>query len=162
MTETTLPRMEPGLTPEQYRMLMEYNQGRAEDTLVEKVGIEFTDMGFDWIEARMPVAGNLQPAGLLHGGAHVVMAETLGSMHAFLLANGKNVVGVDLNATHVRAARDGWVFGRAEVLHHGRTLISHEVKMTNEAGKLLSIVRITNMVLASRARDEALTSYRSG
>ncbi|WP_349827942.1 PaaI family thioesterase [Brevibacterium litoralis] len=148
-----LPRMEPGLTPEQYRQLLEFNTSRMDGTLMEKCGIEFLDMGYDFVEARMPVEGNRQPAGLLHGGAHVVMAETLGSMHGFLLADGRNVVGVDLNATHLRAAREGWVYGRAEVLHHGRSVMSHEVKMTNEDGKLLSIVRITNMVLASKAKN---------
>ncbi len=145
--------MEPGLSQEQYTQLMHYNQGRTVGTLVERCGIEFLRMGYDWFEARMPVEGNKQPAGLFHGGAHVVMAETLGSMHAFLLANGHNVVGVDLNATHLRPIREGWVHGRAEVLHHGRTLISHEVKMTDGEGRLLSIVRITNFILAQRSQD---------
>lgn len=153
MTAPDRPRMEPGLTPEDYRRLMEYNRGRTPGTLVERCGIEFLDMGYDWFEARMPVDGNRQPAGLFHGGAHVVLAETLGSMHSYLLANGHDVVGVDLNATHLRPIREGWVHGRAEVLHHGRTLISHEVRMTDEDGRLLSIVRITNFVLAQRARS---------
>ncbi|UVI34472.1 PaaI family thioesterase [Brevibacterium spongiae] len=121
--------------------------------LSEKMGIEFTELGHDHIVATAPVDGNRQPMGLFHGGAHVVLAESLASMHSFLISGGKNVVGVDLNATHLRAARDGIVAGRAEVLHQGRRIVSHEVKMTDEAGRLLSIVRITNMILGTEPKS---------
>ena len=120
--------------------------------LCEKMGIEFIELGHDHLRATAPVEGNRQPLGLFHGGGHVVLAESLASMHSFLLSGGKNVVGVDLNATHLRAARDGVITGRAEVLHQGRTIVSHEVKMTDEAGRLLSIVRITNMILTSEPK----------
>ncbi|TGD10179.1 PaaI family thioesterase [Brevibacterium sp. S111] len=120
--------------------------------LCEKMGIEFTELGHDHLTATAPVEGNRQPMGLFHGGGHVVLAESLASMHSFLLSGGKSVVGVDLNATHLRAARDGSVTGRAEVLHQGRTIVSHEVKMTDEAGRLLSIVRITNMILRTEPK----------
>jgi 1,4-dihydroxy-2-naphthoyl-CoA hydrolase len=120
--------------------------------LAAKMGIEFVELGHDRLMATAPVEGNRQPMGLFHGGAHVVLAESLASMHSYLLSGGKNVVGVDLNATHLRAARDGVVTGRAEVLHQGRTIVSHEVKMTDEAGRLLSIVRITNMILKTEPK----------
>ncbi|EKU47965.1 MULTISPECIES: PaaI family thioesterase [Brevibacterium] len=132
-------------------MLEQINSGGAGGGLANRMGIEFTGIGFDWMTATVPVEGNTQPMGLFHGGGHVVLAESLASMHSFLTSGGKNVVGVDLNATHLRATRGGIVTGRAEVLHRGRTLLSHEVRMTDEEDRLLSIVRITNMVLASKA-----------
>lgn len=150
------PRMSPDLTEEQYAQLLEQFGAFGSETLMARMGITMTKIGYDFAEGQMPVAGNYQPAGLLHGGAHVVLAESLASMHSFARAGGKNVVGVDLNATHVRAIRDGVVYGRAEVIHAGRTIISHEVKMTNADGKLLSIVRITNMILASQSKRPPL------
>ena len=104
------------------------------------------DRGYEFLTGSVPVEGNKQPAGLFHGGAHVALAESLASLHSFMRA-GTNVVGVDLNATHLKAARSGRVWGRAEVIHAGRTIINHEVRMTDDNGKLLSIVRITNLVL---------------
>lgn len=132
------------------QLLLEHLTAPGASTgLVERMGIEFTGLGHDFIAARVPVEGNTQPMGLFHGGAHVVLAETMASMHSVLISGGKKVVGVDLNATHVRATTSGFVTGRAEVLHQGRTIVSHEVKMTDEADRLLSIVRITNMILSS-------------
>ncbi len=132
-------------------MLEQINAGGAGGGLANRMGIVFTGIGYDWMSATVPVEGNTQPMGLFHGGGHVVLAESLASMHSFLTSGGKNVGGVDLNATHLRAMRGELVTGRAEVLHRGRTLMSHEVRMTDEEGRLLSIVRITNMILASKA-----------
>ncbi|MDN5909741.1 MAG: hotdog fold thioesterase, partial [Brevibacterium sp.] len=129
------------------KLLDQLNGTEAVGDLAAKMGIEFADLTYDHVSGTAPVEGNTQPMGLFHGGGHVVLAESLASMHSFLIAGGKNVVGVDLNATHLRAAREGTVTGRAEVLHQGRTIVSHEVKMTDDAGRLLSIVRITNMIL---------------
>ncbi|SMX74030.1 MULTISPECIES: PaaI family thioesterase [unclassified Brevibacterium] len=128
-------------------LLGQLNAPEAIGDLAAKMGIEFTELTHEHVTGHVPVKSNTQPMGLFHGGGHVVLAESLASMHSFLISGGKNVVGVDLNATHLRAARDGTVTGRAEVLHQGRTIVSHEVKMTDEAGRLLSIVRITNMIL---------------
>lgn len=118
-------------------------------TLVAKMGITITGIGWDWIEGECPVEGNLQPAGLFHGGGHVVIAETLGSSHA-AVRSGAGVVGVDLNATHLRSITEGTVYARAQVLHAGRRLFSHEVRMTDADDRLLSIVRISNMVVSAR------------
>ncbi|TSI17849.1 PaaI family thioesterase [Brevibacterium aurantiacum] len=140
-------------TEEQCRQLLgQLNAPDAVGDLAAKMGIEFTELTHDHVTGTAPVAGNTQPMGLFHGGGHVVLAESLASMHSFLISGGKNVVGVDLNATHLRAARDGTVTGRAEVLHRGRTIVSHEVKMTDAAGRLLSIVRITNMILKTEPK----------
>ena len=88
------------------------------------------------------------PAGLFHGGGYVVIAETLASMHA-AVRSGAPVVGVDLDATHLRSITSGTVYARAQVLHGGRRLFNHEVRMTDADDRLLSIVRISNMVLGS-------------
>ena len=133
-------------------LLAQLNGPEAGGALPGKMGIEFIDLAHDHVSGTAPVAGNTQPMGLFHGGGHVVLAESLASMHSFLISGGKNVVGVDLNATHLRAAREGTVTGRAEVLHQGRTIVSHEVKMTDDAGRLLSIVRITNMILKTEPK----------
>ncbi|MDN6124177.1 MAG: hotdog fold thioesterase [Brevibacterium sp.] len=134
------------------KLLDQLNGTEAVGDLAAKMGIEFADLTYDHVSGTAPVEGNTQPMGRFHGGGHVVLAESLASMHSFLIAGGKNVVGVDLNATHLRAAREGTVTGRAEVLHQGRTIVSHEVKMTDDAGRLLSIVRITNMILKTEPK----------
>ncbi len=141
-----MPMLTPDMTPEEFDAVLEKVGQIGEDTIMKRTGMELTKIGFDFAEGTMPVAGNLQPMGLFHGGGHVVLAESLASMHAFARNDGQPVVGVDLNATHVRAAREGTVHGRAEVIHAGRTIINHEVRMTTDEGKLLSIVRITNFL----------------
>lgn len=133
-----------GIPASFHPMLGEHGIG----SLVEKMGIVFTHMSPESMVATMPVAGNTQVAGLLHGGAHLVLAETLGSFAAaFHAGPGRNVVGIEINATHHRAATKGLVTGTATALHLGRTLASHEVIMTDEAGRRLSTARITNMIL---------------
>ncbi|WP_029089129.1 PaaI family thioesterase [Brevibacterium album] len=142
---SAVPRVTPESTPEDCaRMLAQFAMPAG--TLMERMGIELTGLGYDFAEASCPVEGNLQPAGLFHGGGHVVIAETLASMHS-AARTGTAVVGVDLNATHLRSITAGTVFARAEVLHGGRRLFSHEVRMTDADDRLLSIVRISNMVL---------------
>lgn len=116
--------------------------------LVVKLGIRFTHMSAELMTATMPVAGNTQVAGLLHGGAHMVLAETLGSFAAALHAGpGKRAVGIEIGATHHRGVTSGLVTGTATALHLGRTLVTHEVVMTDDAGRKLSSARITNMIL---------------
>ena len=117
------------------------------DSLMDRMGIEVVEASPDRIVATMPVAGNTQPYGLLHGGASVVLAETLGSIGAALHAGpGKAVVGLDINATHHRAARSGTVTGTATPLSLGRTLVSYEVVVTDEAGRRLCTSRITCLI----------------
>ncbi|AZI59460.1 hotdog fold thioesterase [Nakamurella antarctica] len=101
-------------------------------------------MGPDRVSGTMPVAGNTQPYGLLHGGASAVLAESLGSIHAMALAPaGKLAVGVDLNCTHHRSAREGVVTGTSSVAHAGRSTASLEVVIHNEAGKRICTARLT-------------------
>ncbi|MEH0109944.1 hotdog fold thioesterase [Tersicoccus sp. MR15.9] len=115
--------------------------------LADRMGIVFTELTADRCVATMPVEGNTQPAGLLHGGAHVVLAETLGSTAASLWAGPDAiVVGTDVNATHHRGIREGVVTGTATPLHRGRTLATYEIVMTDEQGRRLSTARITNLI----------------
>jgi 1,4-dihydroxy-2-naphthoyl-CoA hydrolase len=119
-------------------------------TLVGHLGIEMTEIGDDYIKARMPVdQRTVQPMGLLHGGASLALAETLGSVGAFLCVDPAkfNVVGLEINANHVRAVRDGWVSGTARPLHRGRTTQLWEIRITDGADKLVCISRLTLAVL---------------
>ncbi|MEJ7831973.1 MAG: hotdog fold thioesterase [Nocardioides sp.] len=112
--------------------------------LNEKMGIQLVEISPRRIVATMPVAGNTQPYGLLHGGASVVLAETLGSVGSALHAYPDRVaVGIDINATHHRAATSGTVTGVATPLHLGRTMASYEVVITDERGKRVCTSRIT-------------------
>lgn len=118
------------------------------------VGALAQKMGFEWVEftperavATMPVEGNTQPVGLMHGGAYVVLGESLGSMHANLHAgSGRLAVGIDINATHTRSATSGLVTGVCTPLHLGRSMTVHEIVVTDEEGRRCSTVRITNLI----------------
>ena len=140
MTDNTTQSPEPGTDPELVALFNTMNAS----TLGEKMGIVFTEASTERIVATMPVAGNNQPYGLLHGGASVVLAETLGSVGAALHAGeGRIAVGLDINATHHRGARSGLVTGTATPLSLGRTLASYEVVVTDEDGNRLCTSRIT-------------------
>ncbi|HEX2704829.1 MAG TPA: hotdog fold thioesterase [Candidatus Lustribacter sp.] len=113
-------------------------------TLAERMQIEYVELTPERLVARMPVAGNTQPYGLLHGGASVVLAESLGSIGAILHAGeGRVAVGIEINATHHRAAREGFVTGTARPVSVGRTLVCFEVVITDEQDRRLCTSRIT-------------------
>ena len=115
--------------------------------LAEKLGIQITSASAEKVVGTMPVVGNTQPYGLLHGGASAVLAESLGSIHAAFNAGPENiVVGVDLNCTHHRSATDGVVTGEATTLSAGRTLVSSQIRIVNEAGKPICTARLTCLV----------------
>lgn len=121
--------------------------------MVGHIGIEFTEIGDDYITARMPVDTRThQPTGLLHGGASVTLAETLGSTCAYMCVDPKRyqVVGLEINANHVRGVSEGWVTGTARPLHRGRTTQLWEIKITDPAGKLVCVSRITMAVLEKK------------
>ncbi len=125
-------------------------QKTSSETMVQHVGIEFTAVGDDFIEARMPVDDRTkQPFGLLHGGASVTLAETLGSIGAYHCIEADKVcVGLEINANHIRAARKGWVLGRATPLHIGRTTHVWEIRLSDDEGNVTCISRLTMMILA--------------
>jgi 1,4-dihydroxy-2-naphthoyl-CoA hydrolase len=122
-------------------------QGRGKGALAERMGIEFTEFTTQRCVATMPVAGNTQPVGLLHGGAYVVLGESLGSMAANMHAGpGRLAVGVDINATHTRSATSGIVTGVCTPLHLGRSMTVHEIVVSDEQGRRCSTIRITNLI----------------
>lgn len=124
---------------------------RSAGTLVEHLGIECLELGDDYIKARMPVdRRTIQPAGILHGGASVVLAETLGSLAAFLCEDPdkKHCVGLEVNANHVRSMRSGYVYGTARPIHIGSSTQLWEIKITDEQDRLVCISRLTLAVLS--------------
>ncbi len=121
------------------------------DTAVAYLGIEFLEVGDDYLKARVPVdTRTRQPAGILHGGVSVVLAETLGSCGAACAAApGQQVVGLDINANHLRSVREGWVTGVARPVHIGRSTHVWQIDMSNDQGQLTCVSRIT-MAVQSR------------
>ncbi|THG33081.1 hotdog fold thioesterase [Naasia lichenicola] len=115
--------------------------------LSRKMGIDFVELSASHSVARMPVEGNRQVVGLLHGGAHVVLGESLGSISAAIHAGpGRYAVGIEINASHSRSVTDGWVVATCEALTLGRTLTTHEIVVRDEQERRLSTIRITNML----------------
>ncbi len=122
------------------------------DTAVTHLGIEFLEMGDDFLKARVPVDHRTrQPYGLLHGGVSVLLAETLGSCGAaFSNPDGYRAVGLDINANHIKSATSGWVTGVARPVHMGRSTQVWQIDMHNDAGELTCVSRITMAILAPR------------
>ena len=119
--------------------------------LAVRMGIEFLEISPEHSVATMPVEGNRQVVGLLHGGAHVVLGESLGSISAAAHAGpGRYAVGIEINASHSRSATSGTVTATCTALSLGRTLATHEIVIRDEAGRRLSTVRMTNMLLDER------------
>ena len=120
--------------------------------LARKMGIELVTLGAELSIARMPVEGNRQVVGLLHGGAHVVLAESLGSMSSAIHAGpDKIAVGIEINATHSRSVTEGIVEATCEALVLGRTLATHQITIREDAGNRLSTVRMTNFIKDRKA-----------
>lgn len=118
-------------------------------TAAEALGIEIIELGEDFLRGRMPVdARTRQPYGLLHGGASVLLAETLGSLGGALsVGEDQRVVGIEINANHLRAAKDGHVVGTARAVHLGRSTQVWEIRVEDAAGKLVCISRLTLAVV---------------
>jgi len=142
---TTFP---PDLDPQLVERLVTSGGG----ALALKMGIEFVELSASHSVATMPVEGNTQVIGLLHGGAHVVLAESLGSVSSAIHAGpGRYAVGIEINASHSRSVTSGVVTATCTALSLGRTLATHEIVMRDETGRRLSTVRMTNMLLDQRA-----------
>jgi 1,4-dihydroxy-2-naphthoyl-CoA hydrolase len=119
--------------------------------LADKMGIKLLELSAERSVATMPVAGNTQPIGLVHGGAYVVLGESLGSTSANVHAHPNGyAVGIEINATHHKSATAGIVTGTCTAIKLGKTLTSHEIKVTDETGELLSTIRITNLIREKR------------
>ena len=129
-----------GLSVEELIAFMPEGNGRLND----KLGVQLVEISAERVVATMPVEGNTQPFGLLHGGASVALAETLGSIGSAIHAYPSRLaVGVDINATHHRAATSGIVTGVATAIHLGRTSTSYDIVITDERGKRVCTARIT-------------------
>lgn len=128
----------------------------SKNTMMEALEIEFIDAGEDFLTAKMPVNSRVhQPMGLLHGGASVALAESVGSAASIMFVNPEKqeVRGIEISANHVRSKRDGIVFGTARIVHKGRSIHLWEIKITDEQDKLISICKLTTMVLPKRHND---------
>ena len=145
LTYTTM--INPKYTVEKLNQLGANNMG-------SHIGMKFTEVGVDFLCAKMPVDHRTtQPFGLLHGGASCVLAETLGSVGSLCFVDEEkyNVVGVEINANHLRSAKNGYVYGRATLLHGGKKLHVWDIRITNEEGKLICISRLTVAILPKGA-----------
>ncbi len=134
------------ITPAQQAILDEVKQrwDGTDELLADRIGIVLTDTDPQHLVGTIPVKGNRQPYGLLHGGASAVLAETLGSIAAAMLAGPDSVaMGIELNCTHHRAATDGVVTGVCTPLHVGRTVSSFEIVLTDEGGRRTCTARLT-------------------
>lgn len=126
---------------------------QSSNTLVSQLGIEFTEIGASHLVARMPVdARTHQPLGMLHGGASVALAETLGSVAATLCVNPETqyCVGLEINANHIKSVRSGFVFGKTTPIHIGKRTQVWEIRITNEQHELVCVSRITLAVIDRR------------
>jgi 1,4-dihydroxy-2-naphthoyl-CoA hydrolase len=136
-------KLPPDLDPLLVSRIMDSHGG----DLAMKMGLEMLELSAEYSVGRMPVAGNTQVVGLLHGGAHVVLGESLGSISSAIHGGPtRYAVGIEINATHSRSVTEGWVTGTCTALVLGRTLCTHEIVMTDEHGRRLSTVRMTNML----------------
>lgn len=123
------------------------------NSILEVLGVEFTEAGDGYLVARMPVDERThQPFGILHGGASVVLAESIGSTASFLLLpdpTKQRAVGLEINANHLRSVRSGWVTGRCTAIHVGRTTHVWDIRITDDQDKLVCISRLTVAIVNS-------------
>ena len=124
--------------------------GLSKNTLMETLDIEFVDVGADFVTAKMPVNSSVyQPYGILHGGATAALAETVGSCASALFVDTKTkiVKGIELSINHLKSKKEGVVFGIAKPIHKGRTTHLWEIKIVDEEDNLISICKLTNIIL---------------
>jgi uncharacterized protein (TIGR00369 family) len=125
----------------------------SNNTLMQTLEIEYIDAGEDYLTAKMPVNSRVhQPMGLLHGGATVALAESVGSAASLLFINPEKqeVRGIEISANHLKSKREGTVFCTAKIIHKGRSIHLWELKITDEKGGMISICKLTNMILPRR------------
>lgn len=125
----------------------------CKNTLMETLSIEFIDVGADFLTAKMPVDSRVhQPMGLLHGGASVALAESVGSSATMLFLDPEKfeVRGIEISANHLKSKRSGTVFATAKIIHKGRSLHLWEIRIVDEQDQLISLCKLTNMVLPKR------------
>ena len=122
----------------------------CENTLMETLNIEFIDTGEDTLVARMPVTPRVhQPDGVLHGGASVALAESVGSAGAYIFLDADDIIirGIEISANHVKSIKEGYVYAKASLLHKGRTTQLWHIRITNEDDDLITFVKLTTLTL---------------
>jgi uncharacterized protein (TIGR00369 family) len=127
----------------------------SKNTLMQTLEIEYIDAGEDFLVAKMPVNPRVhQPMGLLHGGASAALAESVGSAASIIFVNPEKqeVRGIELSINHLRAKREGEIFATARIIHQGRSIHLWEIKITDEEGKLISLCKLTNMILPRKPK----------
>ena len=136
--------------------ILQYCNHISKNTLMQTLNIEYTDAGEDFLVATMPVNPSVhQPMGLLHGGASVALAESVGSAASMLYVNSElsEVRGIEISANHLKAKRDGIVTATARIVHKGRSIHLWEIRITDENNILISLCKLTNMILPKRKSE---------
>ena len=137
--------------------ILHYCNSISKNTLMETLNIKYIDAGPDYLTATMPVNPSVhQPMGLLHGGASVALAESVGSAASFLFVNGEHseVRGIEISANHVKAKREGIVTATAKIIHKGRSIHLWEIRITDENDALISLCKLTTIVLPKRKIEQ--------
>lgn len=125
----------------------------SQNTLMQTLEIEYIDLGDDFVVAKMPVTSKVhQPDGVLHGGATVALAESVGSVAAYLSNTSEKMTirGIEISANHVRSIREGFVFAKAKVLHKGRTTQLWEIRITDDEDRIISLCKLTTIALQKK------------
>lgn len=128
----------------------------SKNTMMETLGIEYIDAGKDFLKASMPVNSRVhQPLGLLHGGASAALAESVGSAASILFVDPEKeeVRGIEITANHIKSKRAGMIYGTAKIIHKGRNIHLWEVRITDEQDSLISLCKLTNIILPKKVRD---------
>ena len=130
--------------------MLELSKKVCKNTLMETLEIELADVGEDFLIAKMPVNSRVhQPDGVLHGGASVALAESVGSMASYIFLDTEEffVRGIEISANHLKSIKEGWVYAKATFIHKGRTTQLFEIRITDEAANLISLVKLTTIAL---------------
>jgi 1,4-dihydroxy-2-naphthoyl-CoA hydrolase len=130
----------------------------CKNTFVDFMNIEFLDFGENYVLARMPIESNkLQPMGLLHGGVSLALAETVGSGGSLLLVDNQKfaVLGLQVTGNHIASISEGFLVARAEIIHKGQLTHIWDVKITSDEGKLISVARVTNVIIEKNGREKS-------
>jgi len=133
--------------------ILQVCNGSSKNTLMETLDIEYVDVGEDFLVGRMPVNPRVhQPDGVLHGGAMVALAESIGSMASYIFLDAENffVRGIEISANHVKSIREGYVYAKACFIHKGRTTQVWDIRLTNEQNELISVCKLTTIALPKK------------
>ena len=133
--------------------ILELSKKVSKNTLMETLDIEFTEVGDDYLVAKMPVTSKVhQPDGVLHGGASVALAESVGSLASYVFLNTDEffVRGIEISANHLKSISEGFVYAKASYIHKGRTTQLWNIRITDEEGNLISLVKLTTITLPKK------------